>query len=164
VTRTDYPLPFDHQLQAKPAYWGVVDETQLPGYGLKFSSTTAKTGHDTFTITITGTNGDVGPAYATQIGSLTLEPLWSWGDRGDRKCSATVTAPSAYPVTFGDIATSGTATAVFNVTLSHCDNEQRFVLKAPWSSSVYDTGTFFTILDFDNDRDDHHEHMSWNRR
>ena len=39
VTRTDYPLPFNMQLQAKPAYWGIVDPTQLPGYGLKFSST-----------------------------------------------------------------------------------------------------------------------------
>ena len=38
VVRTDYPLPFDHGLQAKPAYWGVVDETRLPGYGLKFSA------------------------------------------------------------------------------------------------------------------------------
>ena len=38
-TRTDYPLPFNMQLQAKPAYWGIVDPTQLPGYGLKFSST-----------------------------------------------------------------------------------------------------------------------------
>ena len=36
VTRTDYPLPFDMELQAKPAYWGIVDPTQLPGYGLKF--------------------------------------------------------------------------------------------------------------------------------
>ena len=38
VVRTDYPLPFDHGLQAKPAYWGVVDETKLPGYGIEFSA------------------------------------------------------------------------------------------------------------------------------
>ena len=36
VTRTDYPLPFDMNLQAKPAYWGIVDPNDLPGYGLKF--------------------------------------------------------------------------------------------------------------------------------
>lgn len=29
VVRTDYPLPFDMQLQAKPAYWGVVDPTEF---------------------------------------------------------------------------------------------------------------------------------------
>ena len=39
VTRTDYPLPFDMELQAKPAYWGIVDPTHLPGYGLKFAVT-----------------------------------------------------------------------------------------------------------------------------
>ncbi len=30
ITRDDKPLPFDEQLQAKPAYWGIVDPTQLP--------------------------------------------------------------------------------------------------------------------------------------
>jgi len=159
VSRTDYPLPFDHHLQAKPAYWGIVDETQLPGYGLQFSAATAKTGHDTFTLTVTGTNGDVGPAYATQISSLSLEPLWGgwggWDHRSDRRCEATVTAPSAYPVAFGDIPTSGTATAVFTVALSHCDPETRFVLRAPWSSATYDTGTFFTILDLSGEN--HHD-------
>src|SRR5258708_21560104 len=67
VARTDYPLPFDMGLQAKPAYWGIVDETKLPGYGLKFSSSvTAGTGN-TRTVTITSTNGNVGTPYATHI-------------------------------------------------------------------------------------------------
>lgn len=30
ITRDDKPLLFDEQLQAKPAYWGVVDPSQLP--------------------------------------------------------------------------------------------------------------------------------------
>jgi len=30
TTRDDKPLPFDEQLQAKPAFWGIVDPTQLP--------------------------------------------------------------------------------------------------------------------------------------
>jgi len=30
ITRDDKPLPFDEELQAKPAYWGIVDPTQLP--------------------------------------------------------------------------------------------------------------------------------------
>jgi endo-1,4-beta-xylanase len=156
VSRTDYPLPFDHELQAKPAYWGIVDESQLPGYGLKFSATTADTGHGTRTLTITATNGDVGPAYATQISSVSLSPLWSdWGPRGDRRCAATVSTASSYPVVLGDIPTSGAANAVFTFTLTHCDPDTRFVLSAPWSSATYDTGTFFTILDLDGDNDHH---------
>ena len=30
ITRINLPLLFDEQLQAKPAYWGVVDPTKLP--------------------------------------------------------------------------------------------------------------------------------------
>jgi endo-1,4-beta-xylanase len=30
ITRLDLPLPFDTRLQAKPAYWGIVDPTQPP--------------------------------------------------------------------------------------------------------------------------------------
>jgi endo-1,4-beta-xylanase len=30
VARINLPLLFDEQLQAKPAYWGVVDPTKLP--------------------------------------------------------------------------------------------------------------------------------------
>lgn len=147
VARTDYPLPFDMGLQAKPAYWGIVDKTQLPGYGLKFSAETTRTGHNTYKITVTATNGDVGSAYTTQISSLNLYPVLD-----DRRCSASVTAPGgSYPVAFGDIATSGTATAVFNVTLNQCEEDAHFVLVAPWSSATYETGNLFTFLDFDQD-------------
>jgi endo-1,4-beta-xylanase len=30
ISRLDLPLPFDTRLQAKPAYWGIVDPTKLP--------------------------------------------------------------------------------------------------------------------------------------
>jgi endo-1,4-beta-xylanase len=30
IARLELPLPFDEHLQAKPAYWGIVDPTRLP--------------------------------------------------------------------------------------------------------------------------------------
>jgi endo-1,4-beta-xylanase len=148
VTRTDYPLPFDMNLQAKPAYWGIVDPKQLPGYGLRFSITGDTGDHKDRTITLTATNGDIGPAYATQITSVTLRQIEG------RPCSPVVT-PSAFPVLLGDIAAAGTASATFSISFTGCDHFARFVLKAPWSSSVYHTGTFVTELEVHKDQDHH---------
>jgi len=52
VARTDYPLPFDMGLQAKPAYWGIVDPTHLPGYGLVFAITSTPTTQDRRILTV----------------------------------------------------------------------------------------------------------------
>src|ERR1700733_13729330 len=115
VTRTDYPLPFNMQLQAKPAYWGIVDPTQLPGYGMTFSLASANgTQSGTRVLTLTATNGDVGPAYATQITSFTLRQI------GGFPCQPTVTAASAFPIVLGGIGRRGTASASFTVNFSHC--------------------------------------------
>ena len=143
VDRTDYPLPFNMQLQAKPAYWGIIgDPKQLPGYGLKFSLSTKAGQKDTSVWTLTATNGDVGPAYATQINSFTLRQIEG------RRCSPVVTPPSDYPVLLGDIATSGSASAAFTLDLKGCDSSARFAVTAPWSSSVYHTGTFDSAPEF----------------
>ncbi|WP_263352124.1 endo-1,4-beta-xylanase [Acidicapsa acidisoli] len=136
VSRTDYPLPFDMQLQAKPAYWGIVDPTHLPGYGLAFSSTLTRADHDQQILTLTATNGDVGPAYSTQISSLTLEQTEG------RRCSPTITAPGAYPIVLGDLAVSGSASATFTISFAGCEDSARFRIKAPWSSATYETGTY----------------------
>jgi endo-1,4-beta-xylanase len=142
VTRTDYPLPFDMGLQAKPAYWGIVDPTQLPGYGLKFSASAQAATAGTGTVKLTATNGNAGPAYATEINSVTLTQIFGL------PCSATVTPPSSYPVLLGDIATGGTASATFNVALKGCGPFAQFLVRAPWSSAVYHTGTVTTIVHF----------------
>ena len=142
VDRTDYPLPFNMQLQAKPAYWGIIGEAkELPGYGLKFSMESKEAGKDTRVLTLTATNGDVGPAYATQINSLTLYQIFG------RRCSPVVTAPGSYPIVLGDIATSGSASAAFTVSFAGCGADALFAVSAPWSSSTYHTGTFFSGLD-----------------
>jgi endo-1,4-beta-xylanase len=146
VTRTDYPLPFNMQLQAKPAYWGIVnpDGNGVPGYGLQFALTGVKGSPktQTYNITITATNGSVGPAYTTEITSLTLTQALG------AKCSATVTpASGSFPVMMGDIPTSGSATAQFTLTFKGCGPLAAFVLEAPWTQATYHTGTLLGVGD-----------------
>jgi hypothetical protein len=57
-------------------------------------------------------------------------------------CSPVVTPPSSYPVSLGDIPTSGTADAAFTINFTGCTPFARFTAQVPWSSAVYDTGTF----------------------
>ena len=147
VNRTDYPLPFDMQLQAKPAYWGIIGEPrELPGFGLHFTMSDKAGPNDTRVLTLTATNGDAGPAYATQIASLTLRQILG------RRCSPKITAPGSYPILLGDIATSGSASAAFTVSFAGCESSALFEVQAPWSSSVYHTGTFISGLEFWKDR------------
>ncbi|MGC1784416.1 MAG: endo-1,4-beta-xylanase [Acidobacteriaceae bacterium] len=136
VTRTDYPLPFNMQLQAKPAYWGIVDPTHLPGYGLSFSMSSETATKDVRVLTLTATNGNAGPAYTTLVDGFTLRQIEG------KPCSPVVTPPSAYPVSLGDIPTSGSASAAFTVDFSTCGPVAKFVVTAPWSSATYHTGTF----------------------
>lgn len=137
INRLDMPLPFDTQLQAKPAYWGIVDPTQLPGYGLSFA-VTGKTGAQNARVwTVTATNGDAGAAYAAQINGFTLTQV------AGPPCRPQVTAPaSSYPAGLGDIAAGGSASAAFTVNFNRCGPSTEFKLIMPWSSAVYETGTF----------------------
>lgn len=156
ITRLDEPLPFDTALQAKPAYWGIVDPTQLPGYGLSLAVSIARTAghghaqdHNARVFTVTATNGDVGIAYATQITGFTLQPF---GDFRRDRCKPVVTPPSAYPVVLGDLPLSATASAAFTVDFQGCDDDVDFLLTVPWVSATYDTGTFVTVIHHDRGR------------
>jgi endo-1,4-beta-xylanase len=141
ISRTDYPLPFDMGLQAKPAYWGIVDETKLPGYGMTLSSTVTAGKSDTRTITLTATNGDVGTAWATQINNFTLTQI------SGPSCSPQITAPS-FPIALGDIPANGTASVSFTLRINGCNPNAKWTLTAPWSANTYETGTFTTTIDF----------------
>ena len=136
VSRTDYPLPFNMQLHAKPAYWGIVDPSKLPGYGLKFALAAKSAASAKQTWTLTATNGDVGPAYATLIGGFTLKQTTG------KSCKPVVTAPGAYPISLGDLATSKSAAATFAIDFTGCASGSQFTVSVPWSSATYDTGTF----------------------
>jgi len=147
VARTDYPLPFDMQLQAKPAYWGIVNPKHLPGYGLKFSVSQKPGDNDTSLLTLTATNGDVGPAYATQITGLTLQQI------SGRPCKPSVTTSGS--LLLGDIPASGSASVSFTVDFTGCKSFASFLLTAPWTSSTYHTGTIRSQVDFVEDNRRH---------
>ena len=148
VARTDYPLPFNMHLQAKPAYWGIVDPSQLPGYGLAFASTSSKAEPNKLVLTLTATNGPVGPAYNTLIDNIKLRQTEG------RPCGPVIT-PSTFPVSLGDIAASGSAVATFTLDFTSCSQFSRFILRVPWSSATYETGVYRTYIEFRKDHDRH---------
>jgi endo-1,4-beta-xylanase len=147
VSRTDYPLPFDMGLQAKPAYWGIVDKSKLPGYGLTLSSSIGAGQSDTRTITLSATNGDVGTAYATQINGLKLTQVASQ-NKSAPTCSPVVTAPSGFPINLGNLPASGTAAAAITVSFAGCNPNTQWNVSIPWSANTYETGTFMITTDF----------------
>jgi endo-1,4-beta-xylanase len=138
IARLDEPLPFDQLLQAKPAYWGIVDPTQLPGYGLTLAlSGRAGAPASGETWTITATNPGQATAYNTQISNLYLLQV------AGRPCRAMILPPSKYPLSLGDVAGGGMASVSVTVRFQKCSDpdDDRFVLWAPWSANVYETGT-----------------------
>ena len=144
IARLDEPLPFDQLLQAKPAYWGIVDPTQLPGFGMTLALTGQSGSPQSESFTITATNPGEGTAFNTQITGLNLFQV------GGRPCHVTVTPPSAFPVSLGDVAGGGTASATFTVQFHNCRNDgdkdrddPRFVLWAPWTANTYEKGAVF---------------------
>jgi endo-1,4-beta-xylanase len=133
-------LPFNMALQAKPAYWGIVDPAHLPGYGLRFAVTSRTGPQDARVWTVTGTNGDVGPAYSAQISGVTL------AQTAGRRCMPVVVAPTKFPVTLGDIPVSSSASTTVTLNFASCDTNVRFRVKAPWSSATYETGVLETDM------------------
>jgi endo-1,4-beta-xylanase len=134
INRLNLPLPFDTQLQAKPAYWGIVDSTQLPGYGLTFSIT-SKTGPQNARVwTVTANNPGPGTAYTVQISGFNLKQLWDRDTRND--CTPMVTPPSAFPVMLGDLVEGSSASASFTIDFERgCHNEAPLTLEMPWSAA-----------------------------
>jgi endo-1,4-beta-xylanase len=133
INRLDMPLPFDTRIQAKPAYFGMIDPTQLAGFGLSFAITDQTGPQSARVWTITATNPSNAPAYTTQINNFSLFQI-----RG-RPCEPTVST-TQFPVVLGDIPATGTATASFTINFDHCSKEAEFEVFVPWSSATYHTG------------------------
>jgi len=142
INRTDYPLPFDHVLQAKPAYWGIVDKTQLPGYGMTITSSVSAGKADSRTITLTATNGNVGTAYGMQINSFTLTQA------SGPSCTPTLLSGPTSPIVLGDITADATASVTFTYKINGCNPNAQWTITAPWTANVYENGTFTTTIDF----------------
>jgi endo-1,4-beta-xylanase len=144
ISRLDLPPPFDTELQAKPAYWGIVDRTQLPGYGLNFT-VSAKTGPQNARVwTITATNPGPGTAYTVQINGFNLQQIWDKHESGEgqeswerNECKPVITPPSGFPVPLGDIAqgSSASASVTINFNGRDCHNTTPFLLEMPWSAA-----------------------------
>ena len=133
INRLDEPLPFDMRLQAKPAYWGIVDPSKLEGFGLSLSLT-SRTGRPSARVwTITATNPSSGTAYNVQINSFTLRQV------AGRRCDPTV-SPASFPVSIGDVPAGGMATSSFTIDFSRCEREARFDANGRWSSAQWDAG------------------------
>jgi endo-1,4-beta-xylanase len=130
ISRLDLPLPFDTELQAKPAYWGIVDPRQVPGYGLTFS-VTSKTGPRNARVwTVTATNPSSGIAYTVQINGFTLtQPGFAGG------CSPVVTPPSSFPVSLGNLGAGASASVSFTIDFTGCHDLPLFLLEMPWSEA-----------------------------
>jgi endo-1,4-beta-xylanase len=137
ISRLDLPLPFDTKLQAKPAYYGIVDPTQLPGYGLSVALTSQTGSRNARVFTVTTTNPSAGTAYNTQITSFSLIQVWG------PPCRPQISTPSSFPLVLGDIPASGSATTSVTVNFGRCSELALFDLSAPWSSATYETGRLF---------------------
>jgi endo-1,4-beta-xylanase len=139
IARLNLPLPFDTGLQAKPAYFGIVDPRQLPGFDLDFRIS-SKTGPlKSRTWTVTARNDGPGTAYTVQINSLTLQQLFDRDDfekHGDKDdCTPVVTPPSAFPISLGDIAEGSSASVSFTIGFKGCRFPAAFSVTMPWSSA-----------------------------
>jgi len=133
INRLDLPLPFDTELQAKPAYWGIVDPSQLPGHGLSFS-VTSKTGPRNARVwTITADNPGPGTAYSVQVGGFNIQPAERWGE--GRECKPVVSPPSAFPIVLGDLAEGSSASASFTIDFGHGCHHDEFRVEIPWSAA-----------------------------
>ncbi len=128
INRLDLPLLFDTNLQAKPAYWGVVDPSQLPGSGLT-GSIASKTGLPNARVwTVTLSNPGPGTAYAAQIAGFTLTQT-----AGDPGCKPIIN--STFPVALGDISSGASAGTNVTIDFRGCSPFTRFSVNVPYNST-----------------------------
>lgn len=139
-TKVDAPLLFDQQVQAKPAYWGVVDPTKLPGAGLTGSITDQEGKPKERVWTLTVRNPGPGTAYATTLTGFTLTQT------DGPSCSPDLISP-AFPIALGDLAEGASVHVPITLDFRGCAAIARFTMTVPFlaadgadAGSIVETG------------------------
>lgn len=126
-SRAEAPLLFDPSLKAKPAYWGVVDPSQLPGINLTGSIAAKAGAADARVWTLSFTNAGPGTAYGVKLAGLTLRQT------GGAACTPVV--KTAFPVTLGDIAAGTAASTNVTIDFTGCAALAAFAVDAPFNAA-----------------------------
>ena len=126
-SRAEAPLLFDPSLKAKPAYWGVVDPSQLPGINLTGSIAAKAGAADARVWTLSFTNAGPGTAYGVKLAGLTLRQT------GGAACTPVV--KTAFPVTLGDIAAGTAASTNVTIDFTGCTALAAFAVDAPFNAA-----------------------------
>ncbi|MEO8593733.1 MAG: endo-1,4-beta-xylanase [Candidatus Solibacter sp.] len=127
ATKIDAPLLFDVYMHAKPAYWGIVDPTRLPGASLT-GSLDSKSGPQNARVwTIMLSNPGLGTAFGAQISKPVLTQT------SGAACTPVVTG--TFPITVGDIVSGSSASRAVTIDFTGCPALAAFKVTIPFSSS-----------------------------
>jgi len=126
-SRAEAPLLFDPSLKAKPAYWGVVDPSRLPGASLT-GGIASKTGSpESRAWTLSFSNAGSGTAYGVRLAGLTLRQT------GGAACTPVV--KTGFPIALGDIAAGSSASTTVSIDFSACAALAAFTVDAPFNAA-----------------------------
>jgi endo-1,4-beta-xylanase len=126
-SRAEAPLLFDTALKAKPAYWGIVDPSRLPGAALS-GSITAKAGAQNARVwTLAFSNAGPGTAHGVRLAGLSLRQT------GGAACTPVVR--TAFPVPLGDIAAGASASTGVSIDFTGCPALATFAVDAPFHAA-----------------------------
>ena len=138
INRLNLPLPFDTGLQAKPAYWGIINRPgHLPGFfaNVRITHKSGPAKARVWTITVDNPGPDT--AYTVQINSFALQqlrfPVWLL-DR-NAPCNPVVKSPATFPITLGDIPAGSSASTTITLDFSACRSLAPFIVQMPWSQA-----------------------------
>ena len=143
VTRTDYPLPFDHGLQAKPAYWGIVDPDEVAGIRTDVSRFQPRRAPEYAHADCDGDERQRGDGVGNADHRVQADATLGAVVHAGCDCSERV------PDFAGDLPAGGTASVKFKISLTaNCNPNAQWTITALWTANTYETGTFTMTTNF----------------